>query len=248
MFSLSKETEPKVCLVVCFYEGQRAGNQNNFNQYIKFAKLWLKKYKHNLSRIVFSIAIDNHPNTVLSVEEDGIVYMKRQNRGFSFGGWIDVCKLYTSEFDYYIFCEDDYCFSKDNFDIIMVEQYIKHGSPDYLVNWAENALKSTIGIVSKETALTFQNEGRPIFSQIPDVFNQNQHMYYKHQCMGTFLSLFQKFDFIDYEHNCFPYYDYEYDNVHMYGLDSAITKEENDKRILVCAYQYYKTLFPEEFQ
>lgn len=123
------------CLVVCFYRGKRKGNQHkNFKSYIKTQKASLNKFKNNLSRIVFVISQDKMNRRKEVKEVDGITYYYRKNRNLSFGGWVDAAKKFKH--DYYIFLEDDYVFCKDNFDTIMIDNYIKKNC-EYMVNWKQ---------------------------------------------------------------------------------------------------------------
>jgi len=141
-----------VCLIVCFYEGSRDGNQEeNIRNYISMHILSLHKLKHNLNQIVFVISKDNIKTPIIDTVKKGdlnITYYYRKNQNLSFGGWVDA--IQTFNYDYYILCEDDYIFTKDNFDTILLDNYIKNDC-EYLVNWyeANTGLTSTIGIISK---------------------------------------------------------------------------------------------------
>ena len=145
------------CLIICFYKGNRQGLQHkNFKSFMKTQKLALNKFKHNLSRIVFVISEDKRKNIKNVKEKDGITYYYRKNRNLSFGGWVDAANQFKH--DYYIFSEDDYIFCKDNFDTIIIDNYIKKNC-EYLVNWkkfphskrkSSGELISTIGAISSK--------------------------------------------------------------------------------------------------
>jgi hypothetical protein len=148
-----QKKDEKICLIIAFYFGSRTANVSEHNL-IEIQKRFFKKYKNNLSRIVFAISEDGR--TTIDIEEkDGITYFYKPNMGLSFGSWQMVSNYYQENYDYYIFSEDDYLFIKDNFDKILLEEYKeknKNDKVDYLVTWKSlrTRLISTIGIISSD--------------------------------------------------------------------------------------------------
>lgn len=143
------------CLIVTFYAGLRSHNQQTkYKDYLNLQTKYLKEKKHNLSRIVFVISEDNR-TTDLTEVKDGITYYYRKNKNLSFGGWVD--SMFKFNHDYYILCEDDYYFTKNNFDKILINDLILK-NVDYLVTWKQyhllyefNGLISTCGILSQNS-------------------------------------------------------------------------------------------------
>lgn len=230
--------ENRVCLIICFYNGSRSGNQQNFYQeYVKAHMECLRRYKNNLSRIVFAIADDKCTKT--TIHEDGeITYVHRSNRGLSFGAWVEISQMYMNQYDYYIYCEDDYVFVQDNFDDILVRQY-QQKNVDYLVTWKQyekqhtlspNELVSTIGIVSHDTLNRLK-----YLTDLP-ITNDKCGM------MCLFLNSFRTIACLDQQYNLFPYYAWESvnDRIYYHGYDNSLTKKDNLMRILLASYQYYK--------
>lgn len=237
-----------ICLIVCFYKGSRDGNQEcDFLNYINTHKLSLNILQHNLSKIVFVISQDNivHPKIIVEKNEKfNITYYYRKNKNLSFGGWVDAMK--TFKHDYYILCEDDYIFTKNNFDKILLDTYIKNNS-EYLVTWYQNNINknyinylndrvgiSTIGIMSKKYINLFIN------------YNNYNYDFNKGNIMLNFLLKFKTISCLDKNNNLFPYwchinqkiclfddnYDIDYKNV--------ISESENIDydRILLACYQF----------
>ena len=164
------------CLIVSFYDGPRRGDQSYHKEYLKANKETLKLLKHNLSRIVFVLASDDitKPRIVEEVngELDGITYLYRPNKNFSFGSWVHAMNEF--DHDYYILSEDDYVFVEHNFDTILIEEY-EESKAEYLVVWkqtksvvdpkSKKELMSTIGILNRETAqLRFPNYNETVKS------------------------------------------------------------------------------------
>ena len=107
-----------------------------FNEYLHTQIEALSKYKHSLSKIIFVIAQDNISESY-STENDGITYLYRKNGWLSFGSWMEAIRIY-SNYDYYILCEDDYIFMKDNYDTVLVSELEKQGV-EYLVTWKNDS-------------------------------------------------------------------------------------------------------------
>ena len=237
-----------ICLIVCFYKGLRHGNQEcNFLNYINTHKLSLNNLQHNLSNIVFVISQDNIVQPKIIVEKNekfNITYYYRKNKNLSFGGWIDAMKTFNH--DYYILCEDDYIFTKNNFDKILLDTYIKKKC-EYLVTWYENQNNnkkkvinynydvvgiSTIGIISKKYIHLF--------------IDYNKNNYDKCSAMSHFLRKFKTISCLDTNNNLFPYWYYETkkillldDNDYKKTIsENTISKNIDYDRILLACYQF----------
>lgn len=230
-----------ICLVVAFYFGNRESCRKKESlKYIDAQIHNLKKYKHNLSDIIFVIAEDDRNETLIQRDENtGILYIYRKNYGLSFASWMKAVKTYKDTFDYYIFLEDDYCFVKDNFDQIMVNEFNrinKISEATYVVTWLGDFGKSTIGITSAKKMKKIN-----YFKNC-----KIKHANNKIQCMQQFLKYMSPYQTIDHKYNAFPYWgmnnntDY---GIYMYGVNKNETRDEILNRIIVCAYQMFDENF-----
>ena len=238
-----------ICLIVAFYCGKREyGQENNYENYLNLQKkILLEKVSHNLSNIIFVISRDDLGESETIVEVEGkITYFYRKNKNLSFGAWIDA--MNTFEHKYYILSEDDYLFTKNNFEKILLENYLKSNS-DYLVTWLQKPkgmiLQSTIGILSCDKRYLFEK------------YNDNSHD--KDNAMSSFLSRVKVSGLQD-KNLIFPYSYAEFDNIIMftnnsndYNVDTDYSKtphlflnafcfDENidydTNNMIVCCYQF----------
>lgn len=241
-----------ICLIVCFYKGDREANQqDDFNNYIYEHISSLNKLEHNLSKIIFVISQDNIKTESVITKRYGkidITYYYRKNLNLSFGGWVDV--MLKFKHDYYILCEDDYIFTKNNFDKILLDTYNKY-NVEYLVTWHEcnnnkkiinynndRVLISTIGILSKKYIELF--------------VNYNDNKYNKGDLMLQFLTKFKTISCLDSEYNLFPYwkcYNHKISPNELRHINCIVIFDNNSKevtneneidynRILVSCYQF----------
>lgn len=235
-----------VCLIICFYNGEREYLQEEYyKEYIKLQKKNINRLKHNLKRIVFVISEDKLEKECIS-ENDGITYYYRNNKNLSFGGWIDA--MFKFNHDYYIFGEDDYLFTKNNFDKILVDAY-NENKTEYLVNWRQfkNSTKSfigrelisTIGIISSNYKYKFKD--------------YNKLIYNKNRAMGNFIKTFTTISSLNRNFDNFIYWNGKKEILYSNGVKGYIgidiSKDQIDmKKLFVCCYQYYVKLTYEELK
>ena len=240
-----------ICLVICFYAGPREGGQQTmFKNYLEAQRRALKRFRHAVTRTVFVISQDNCRREEIR-EVDGITYYIRNNRNLSFGGWVDAMNRFNH--DYYILSEDDYIFCQNNFDTIMLDDYIKKGC-EYLVNWKAcprylglnaaagrpaglwDEMISTIGIMSSKHRDKFRG------------YNATSRP--KGRAMQSFLGRFETISGLDnydgfiYEFNGSKgligtyYFSNSRENGVVRSRDVAIQNIDFSK-VLVCCYQFY---------
>lgn len=126
----------KTCYIVNFYLGDRRNQIEKYSEdklcYVKSQIETLQKYKHSLSKIVFNFNVEKEHYGLLSesinlipmiIQQTEIEINVRDNYGMSYGGWSDIFVKYQSDFDYYIFNEDDYVIVQDNFDEYLVNKF-----------------------------------------------------------------------------------------------------------------------------
>lgn len=144
----------KVCYIMSFYLGNRrrpCGNYKKDNLYlVKKQVEILSKTKHNLSKIIFNFNVEPehypyisqlHALIPRSIQGADVDINIRKNEGISYGAWSDLFLKYKSEFDYYVFNEDDYFFVEDNWDTYLVDKYNSYEDCGYLCMLAREPLK-----------------------------------------------------------------------------------------------------------
>jgi len=221
-----------VCLIVAFYIANRDScNISQARTYMDIQLRMLQKVKHSLNKVIFVVSSDSIKDNSLDIKEDkDITYIYRRNKGLSFGSWCDTITHLKDSYDYYILCEDDYVFTTDNFDKILIDEY-KHKNAEYMVTYLNSkGYMSTIGILSKEVARDKQ------------YFSNLHFIHDKCKDMLTFLNNIQYVS-ISEKYNLFPYWGYSNYakpndfKIQLYGYDKNETKESNKNRILLSCVQ-----------
>lgn len=127
-----------ICYVVSIWQGSRENPQpENTTEYIAAQVKQLTKLKHSISRIIFS-----HPGQITNpgyrafLESIPLQFdlIEEPTQRRSYGSWINAYKKYRTNYDYYIFIEDDYVPYIDNFDQILVSHLIEKNA-GYLCSW-----------------------------------------------------------------------------------------------------------------
>jgi len=142
---------PKVCYVINFYLGDRRKPTPQYENdkliYLKKHIEYLSSVKHNLSKIIFNFNIrpedykfvtEIFTITPKKINSTDVLISFRKNSGMSYGAWSDVFEKYTTEFDYYIFNEDDYFFIEPDFDTYLVNKYNSYDDCGYLCVMVRN--------------------------------------------------------------------------------------------------------------
>ena len=125
-----------VCYVCCCYLGDRRASIKKYNQdktlYIKEHIKSLQDIEHKLGRIVFVFNLEEEhrelfekikneiPNQIRNTE---VEVVERENYGMSYAAFNDVYTKYRTDFEYYIFNEDDYYFNVNNFDTYLINKF-----------------------------------------------------------------------------------------------------------------------------
>jgi hypothetical protein len=187
----------KINYVIATWSGYRRSGNDQFHEDASF---YLRNHldsllilDHHLGQI--TIVVPENPEepkefteylkTIPSRSKDTpIKILRRKNVGQSYGSYSDTFIKYGDSFDYYIFMEDDYVFSKPNFDQIMVQMfesaeecgylssYVKLDLPDYC-NARPHAAVSN-GIASTEVLQSIIDK----FEVLPYGENSTEKMKY----------------------------------------------------------------------
>lgn len=118
----------RINYVVAAYLGDRKFMDGAFLadrwHYLRAQVEMLRRLRHNLDQITFVI----NTNVPLTVPEDikaaGVV-VQRPNRGMSYGAWSDAYAASRGKFTHYIFNEDDYLFTQQDFDRLLLDEFTK---------------------------------------------------------------------------------------------------------------------------
>lgn len=222
------------CLVVAFCNTFRDGQEKHYDDYFRVQRETLAKVKHNLDRIVFVIAEDGREDIEI-IEDRGITIVKKPNRFFSFGSWGAVYNIFKDQYEYYIFSEDDYVFTLDNFDTLMKQKYIGgylcvwKGNPSY-DQWGFGEAIATIGMTKGKNMVNFEMSDEEIetFLAGKSLNPSNAIMLRKTSAMKQF---FKNFKNVNSMNNY---------NMHYYDFNTDRSVEMNDRpEFLLVSYQHY---------
>jgi hypothetical protein len=120
----------KINLIITCYDGARRQKYNNSISNLKLQNYTLNNFKHSISQVTLVCTTDsNYSNTFKSEISEFEKSSKfkteilfRENVGASYGSFNHAYLRYRTDFDQYIFLEDDYVFSCDYFDEIMMSK------------------------------------------------------------------------------------------------------------------------------
>lgn len=162
----------KTCFITNFWIGDRRFLDLNYQEdnlyFLKQQISCLQTYQHNLTKIIFNFNITPDQYKYVSkifaitpkqIQGAEVEINIRENIGISYGAWSDLFGKYRSEYDYYIFNEDDYFFIQHNWDTYLVNKHNSYNDCGYLCMFIQepeewNKFKkhagSSVGIASTE--------------------------------------------------------------------------------------------------
>lgn len=134
--------------VIPVWSGARRLNDPRYRKdctfYLKEHIKSLENLRHNLSQVTVAIAdnpkepkqfadfVETIPKTI---RKTPVEVIRRRNYGLSYGAISDVFDLYENQFDYYFFVEDDYMFTLNDFDSVMMKKMSRHKTLGYLCGY-----------------------------------------------------------------------------------------------------------------
>lgn len=170
----------KTCYIINFYLGDRRRSTPEYEtdklSFLKKQIEYLSSVSHNLSQVVFNFNLREEDYFYISeifkitpkkIGSANIVVSVRPNIGMSYGAWSDLFVKYQTEFDYYIFNEDDYFFVEPNWDQYLIAKYKNSPNCGYLCmhvrnpdlwNGYQKHAGHSSGIASTENLLKVYNE------------------------------------------------------------------------------------------
>lgn len=182
-----KNNESKTCYVINFWLGDRrrtvSKNDEDRLYFLKKQIEVLQSIRHNLNKIIFTFNIESEHYHYLSdvfklipksIQGADCEINIRENYGISYGAWSDIFTKYKSEYDYYIFTEDDYFFIEHNWDDYLVKKHNSYEDCGYLCmmvrephswNGYRKIAGSSVGIASSETLMQIYKK----FGKLPSL-------------------------------------------------------------------------------
>lgn len=132
--------------VIAAWTGPRRADPRAGFAYLDFHLDQLSKTPHDLSQITvvlpYSENITKKDRIRLEarrrIGKSNLVFMFKENRGISYGSWNHAYMQYRDSFDYYFFIEDDYVYTKNNFDTVLINIFNSSANCGYLCTYAKD--------------------------------------------------------------------------------------------------------------
>lgn len=141
----------KICYVCCVFLGERRHAIEPYKKdksiYIKEHILSLEQFEHNLDKIIFVFNLDGDHLELFDqikkiipkkIKNSYVEIIVRENYGMSYAANNDVYEKYRTDFDYYIFTEDDYYFNQHNFDNYLINKFNSYNNIGFLSGQVSN--------------------------------------------------------------------------------------------------------------
>jgi len=135
----------KTCYVINFYFGDRRKTVDSYIKdklyFLKQQINFLEKYSHNLDKIIFSCNIEPEHYKYISeifkltpkyIQKTEVEINLRENYGLSYAAWSEAFDRNEDKFDYFIFNEDDYFFTQNNWDTYLINKFNQYDDCGYL--------------------------------------------------------------------------------------------------------------------
>jgi hypothetical protein len=187
--------DSKVCFITNFWLGSRRYEYPKYKEdklyFLKQQIKCLQTYDHNLTKIIFNFNIIPEQYHYISkifaitpkqIQGAEVEINIRENIGISYGAWSDLFGKYRSEYDYYVFNEDDYFFVQNNWDSYLVNKYNSHSDCGYLCMFIQEPAKwnkfkkhagSSVGISSTEILTKIWEK----YNKLPSISGKQDDVY-----------------------------------------------------------------------
>jgi hypothetical protein len=126
----------KTCYVVNFWLGERRIEVDSYKEnklfFLQKQIDSLENLDNNIDTVIFNFNITPQHYFLVKdifniipkkIKNSNIILNFRENYGMSYGAFSDIFKIYNNQFDYYIFNEDDYIFTQNNWDTYLTEKF-----------------------------------------------------------------------------------------------------------------------------
>ena len=184
------------CYIMSFYLGERRKPCKNYVKdnlfYVKKQVEILQSTKHQLNKIIFNFNVEVEHYKYISeifsivpkkIQGSDIEINIRENKGISYKAWEELFVKYKTEYDYFIFNEDDYFFIEPNWDGYLINKYKSYDDCGYLclvsrepMSW--NSYKKnagvSVGMASTESLIKIYNnyEGKLYMTNSDENYNK----------------------------------------------------------------------------
>lgn len=173
-------------MVSMIYASYSESNQRTYNFKYKtlfYALKQIFQLKHNLKEIIVVRAYDNKINEEYYDFNFPVTFMDVYNEYYSSGQWTKYLDSIPNNQldDYYILIEDDYTFSIDNFDKIIIEEY-KRLFPQNIGTLTNIVIRRNINeiehfesiiVLSRDSILKLRKNNKSFFQQLVDIIPKN---------------------------------------------------------------------------
>jgi hypothetical protein len=142
-------SQNKTWYVIATWSGKRRGTNLHYDTdqtyYLRYHIAQLNKLKHSLNRVLVMVPHNEKEPPIFTkyIQElsdtQGIQVIRRENAGLSYGSWSDAftrSRDLPDRPDWWIFMEDDYVFTLDNFDEKMQDLFLKKDNCGFLCGLA----------------------------------------------------------------------------------------------------------------
>lgn len=135
----------RVNYVLCAWSGKRRANDKRL---LRDPALFLREHidsllytEHHLAQITIAVPHNKHEPRAFrrflssipkEIQGAPVVVFERKNVGMSYGSLADVHARYGSDFEFYFLMEDDYVFTRDNFDSLHLGMMREHPRCGYV--------------------------------------------------------------------------------------------------------------------
>ena len=206
----------KICYIVNFYLGDRRKTIKKFSDedrlyFLKSQIQTLEKYKHSLSKIIFSFNFREEDYKYVSkifeltpkyIQGAKVEVHFRPNYGMSYGAWSDAFDRNEDQYDYFIFNEDDYFFIQNNWDEYLTNKFNSYSDCGWLCaatrepdNW--NGYKKYAGHSTSIVSNKVLKKIKQKYGYLPHAKDSEYH---SNECDGQ---ISQSFSILEFGYNIY---------------------------------------------
>jgi len=137
---LKRQNRPaKIAVVITFYNaGKKAYADNFVDDKYETLMMNLAAHRHFRPGVPYDIVIVDHgPGELHFPDEPAYTILRRENFGYSFGGWKQAWDTFGPIYDFYCFCEDDIAPTRDDWLLEILRKFLSAGDVGAVGNFVE---------------------------------------------------------------------------------------------------------------
>lgn len=129
----------KIAVVITFYDaGKKQYAEGVVDSKFDTLMMNLEAHQHFDPGVPYDIVIVDHgPGELHFPDEPMYTILRRENFGYSFGGWKQAWEHLGTVYDYYCFCEDDIAPTKDGWLLEILLKFLSAGDIGAVGNFVE---------------------------------------------------------------------------------------------------------------